>query len=251
MTRRALVVCFLCAMVAHARPPASLQDLKALASQKAWAELLERAEDLPPADRTGEWRAWVTEAATAAVEAAEPTRQEPFTASSKARSLSQRYDFLARAPRFAAARDAAARKGLERCLELDRKECLDTYVALTPEVSPDAALEAAHLVRKDHFAYVPMPLFAAAVNGLKDAKACKDEGLAETAIAALGLPTTDPRAADAKKVAFEWCWAALAPKLKAAMVGASSYFLTNACQPMRAKKALTELQDDLCKDDGL
>lgn len=31
-------------------------------------------------------------------------------------------------------------------------------------------------------------------------------------------------------------------------MGASSYRLQNVCGPMREKKALTELQEDLCKD---
>ncbi|NRD68140.1 hypothetical protein HRD49_41065 [Corallococcus exiguus] len=251
MIRRLVVAACLFAADAVAREPVTLEDLQTLASQKAWAELLERAEDLPAPKRTDAWRALVTDAAAADVETLAPSDKEPFAATQRARALGRRYAFLPKAPRFATARDQGASKDLQRCLERDRRGCIDTFLELTPDMGPEAALQAAHLVKQGHFAYVAMPLFALAVGGGKDVSACKDAALAETVIAALGLPKEDPRAVQATKVAFEGCWSALGPKLKAATVGASSYFLANTCQPMRARKALSELQDDLCKDEEL
>ncbi|MCY1033920.1 hypothetical protein OV207_20875 [Corallococcus sp. BB11-1] len=251
MIRRLVVAACLFAAEAGAREPVTLEELQTLASQKAWAELLERAEGLPAPQRTDAWRALVTDAAAADVEALPPDDKEPFAASRRARALGQRYAFLSKAPRFATARDQGARKDLQRCLGLDRRGCIDTFLELTPDMGPEAALQAAHLVKQGHFAYVAMPLFAMAVGGGRDVSACKDAALAEAVIAALGLPKEDPRAVQASKVAFEGCWSALGPKLKAATVGASSYFLANTCQPMRARKALTELQDELCKDEAL
>ncbi|WP_237077295.1 hypothetical protein [Myxococcus xanthus] len=253
MTRRLpMVLAYLLAAPVLARPAATLEDLRALAVQKSWAELLERAEEVPPAARTDTWRALVTEAATAEVESAmAPDDKDPFATARKARALGQRYAFLAKAPGFASARDARGLKDLERCLELERSGCIDTYRELTGDASAETTLQAARLVKRGHFAYVAMPLFASAVRGGKEAGACKDEALAEAVLAALDLPSTDARAGDARKVAFEWCWSALGARLKSATVGASSYFLANTCQPMRARKALTDLQDDLCKDEGL
>ncbi|QDE94160.1 hypothetical protein BHS06_19665 [Myxococcus xanthus] len=247
-----MVLAYLLAAPVLARPAATLEDLRALAVQKSWAELLERAEDIPPASRTDTWRALVTEAATAEVESAmAPDDKDPFATARKARALGQRYSFLAKAPGFSSARDARGLKDLERCLELERSGCIDTYRELTGDASAETTLQAARLVKRGRFAYVAMPLFASAVRGGKEAGACKDEALAEAVLAALDLPATDSRAGDARKVAFEWCWSALGARLKSATVGASSYFLANTCQPMRARKALTELQDDLCKDEGL
>ncbi|WP_217911875.1 hypothetical protein [Myxococcus sp. AM011] len=248
MKRHAVVMACLVSTVAVAKPPATLADLQTLASQQAWAELLERAEDVPPATRTDAWRGLVTEAATAEVEAVTPTDKEPFAAARKAHTLGQRYAFLAKAPAYATVRDASAVKGLERCLAKDGRDCVETYQQLAVGTGPESALKAARLVKQGHFAYVAMPLFALAVGERKDSEACKDEALGVTVLAALDLPKDDARAAEARKVAFERCWAALGAKLKAATVGASSYFLENTCQPMRARKALTELQDELCKD---
>lgn len=249
MTRGIALAAVLCSTGALARAPLTLEEFQALGAQKAWVELLERAEDVSPSARTEAWRTLVIEAAVAQTEAGTRDDKDPFAATRKARTLGQRYAFLAQAPRFLAARDAGAHQNLAHCLDLERERCLDTYLELTPGLAPEAALEAAHLVKKGHFPYVAMPLFAAAVGNKKDAGACADAALAETVIAALGLPPDDPRAASAKKVAFETCWTALGPKLKAAMVGASSYYLANACQPLRARKALTELQDELCRDE--
>ncbi|WP_241758004.1 hypothetical protein [Myxococcus landrumensis] len=253
MTRRlAMVLASLLAAPVLARPAATLEDLRALAAQKSWAELLERAEELPPAARSDTWRTLVTEAATAAVESATaPDDKDPFAVARKAHALRQRYAFLAKAPGFSSARDARGLKDLERCLESKKSDCIDTYRELAADASTETTLQAARLVKRGHFAYVAMPLFAAAVRGGKEAGACKDEALAEAVLAALDLPTTDARAGDARKVGFEWCWSALGARLKTATVGASAYFLANTCVPMRARKALTELQDDLCKDAGL
>ncbi|AGC47412.1 hypothetical protein MYSTI_06139 [Myxococcus stipitatus DSM 14675] len=247
-----MVLASLLATPVMARPAATLEDLRALAAQKSWAELLERAEDLPPAKRSDTWRTLVTEAATAEVEAATaPDDKDPFAVARKARALGQRYEFLAKAPGFSSARDARGLKELERCLESEKSGCVDTYRELARDAGSETMLQAARLVKRSHFAYIAMPLFAAAVREGKAAGACKDEALAEAVLAALDLPSTDARAGDARKVGFEWCWSALGARLKAATVGASSYFLTNTCVPMRARKALTELQDDLCEDAGL
>lgn len=253
MTRRLpMVLAFLLAAPVLARSAATLEDLQALAVQKSWAELLERAEELPPTKRSDTWRTLVTEAATAEVESATPPDdKDPFAATRKARTLGQRYAFVAKAPGFSSARDARGLKDLERCLESKKSGCIDTYQELAGDASTETTLQAARLVKRGHFAYVAMPLFAAAVRGGKEAGACKDEALAEAVLAALDLPSTDARAGDARKVVFDWCWSALGTRLKTATVGASSYFLANTCQSMRARKALTELQDDLCRDEGL
>ena len=73
-------------------------DLAALAQQQAWAELLEKAEAVAPAERDDRWRAHVGSAATAVTQAAKTTK-EPFGPAEKADALAARFTFLsARAP---------------------------------------------------------------------------------------------------------------------------------------------------------
>nr|WP_254623571.1 hypothetical protein [Myxococcus sp. CA033] len=192
-----MVLAYLLSASVLARPAATLEDLRGLAVQKSWAELLERAEALPPTTRSDTWRALVTEAATAEVESATVLDdKDPFAMARKARALGQRYAFLATAPGFLSARDARGLKDLERCLALERSGCIDTYRELAGDASAETMLQAARLVKRGHFAYVAMPLFASAVRGGKEAGACKDEALAEAVLAARDLPAPDARAGD-------------------------------------------------------
>ncbi|MDP1917518.1 MAG: hypothetical protein Q8L14_14855 [Myxococcales bacterium] len=220
---------------------ATLEDLEALAGQSAWVELLERAEDVPPAKRNDAWRGLVTKAATAVVQ----------TDESRAQALSTRYGFLAKEPGFSKLQGTASVATLEKCLRRDDlkdalTECVSTFRKTNPKA--DALVEAARLLRKQWNPAAPVELYADAAASAKET--CSDAGLSESVLAALELPRDATRAAAARKLAFETCWTALAPAMKQAMVHASSYLLKNACEPLRAKKALTEMQDELCRDEA-
>lgn len=221
--------------------PATLEDLEALAGQSAWVELLERAEDVPPAKRTDAWRGLVTKAATAVVQ----------TDESRAQALSTRYGFLGREPAFSKLQGTASVSTLEKCLRRSDlndalTECVSTFRKTNPKA--DALVDAARLLRKQWNPAAPVELYADAAASAKET--CSDAGLSESVLAALELPRDATRAAAARKLAFETCWTALAPAVKQAMVHASPSLLRNACEPLRAKKALTEMQDELCRDEA-
>jgi len=220
---------------------ATLEELEALAGQSAWLELLERAEDVPPAKRNDAWRGLVTKAATAVVQ----------TDEARAQALSTRYGFLATHPGFSKVQGNASVTTLEKCLRRDDvkdalTDCVTTFRKGKPKA--DALVEAARLIRKQWNPAAPVELYADAAASAKET--CSDAGLAESALAALELPHDATRAAVARTLTFETCWAALAPAMKKAMVHASTSLLGNACEPLRAKKALTEMQDELCRDEA-
>ncbi|MER2565409.1 MAG: hypothetical protein ABTQ32_32085 [Myxococcaceae bacterium] len=220
---------------------ATMEDLQALGTQSAWAELLERAEDVPAAKRTDEWRALVTKAATAVVQADE----------SRAAALSTRYPFLAASPAFSKLNGSVSVSTLEKCLD-DGKvrdpltECVATFRKTSPK--PDALAAAAKVIRRQWNPTAAVDLYADAAAGSKEL--CADAGLQESVLAALELPRDERRAKAGRTVAFETCFSAMAAPLKSAMVHASTYLLGNACESMRAKKALSEMQDELCRDEG-
>jgi len=245
--KRAIVSMALVASQAWAADTWTLADLEAAKKSGAYSEVLDRAENVPPAGRTDAWRAVVSEAAAVVIEEAKPQDTKLFSVPEKAAALAARHRFLDKAQRFVAAREKAVQAALAACLASDAADCLVKLEPYSAALSPQAALDAAKLVRKSYFAYAPMALVKQATSG--QGALCKDEVAQEVTIAALGLPAGEPGAADARKVAFESCWAPMTPVLKKALVGASKYFLVNACKPMRAKKALSELQDDLCKDE--
>ncbi|MBS1153839.1 MAG: hypothetical protein H6Q89_5537 [Myxococcaceae bacterium] len=229
------------------KAPATFEDLKTLAAQQSYPELLERAEDVAPAARNDAWRELVATAATRVVQSTK-IADDPFGQAARADALIERFSFLDKQPAFLAARDEAIVSGLRRCASANDEACFKLFGRYEKTLSPAGSLAAGKVLRRNgSFAYRPMVLFARAVGG-KDAAACKDPDVADAVLAALDLPAESEGAKAGRQVGYEWCWAALQPKLKAAMIGASSMRLANACKPMREKKALTELQDELCKD---
>lgn len=231
----------LLAVPAFAEPKATFEDLQAMAAQSSWDELLERAEDVPAAKRTDEWKALVTKAATAVVE-----RDD-----SRAAALSARYRFLAEAPGFAKVNTSASVAALEKCLGNEKLkdplgECVTTFKKSKPNADTSAA--GARLIRKTWNPAAPLDLWSDAVTVNKDL--CKDAQLQESVMAGLELPKDEKRAVLAKTLAFDTCWSAMQGVVKPAMVHASTYLLANACAPLRAKKALTEIQAELCSDEG-
>lgn len=222
-------------------------DLDAAVAQGSWAEVLDHAEDLPPSARNDKWRSAVTEAASNVLEKTTPPADKPFAVVDRAQTLVARYAFLEKAPRFITARGKLTQTTLEQCVKDDRDDCLEKLKAGLDALSGAAAMEAAKVVRRGFNADGAMPLILRAVTG--QASLCGDALTSEVTLFALDLPADYPRAADARKVAFEVCWAQLGPALKKSQAGASKSRLANSCAGMRAKKALSELQEDVCKEE--
>lgn len=241
---RPVILAVVLAMPAWAGAPANMDDLQAMATSGAWSELLERAEDVPAAKRAQLWKDLVTSAATAVVQADD----------SRAAVLAARYPFLSTNAAFAKAHGQAALSAYEKCLRADHEgrdvvlDCEGGLRKAAPNPKPELLVQAAKALRREFNPAAAVDLYAQAVAGSKDV--CGDAGLQESVLAALELPSDTPRAKTGRALAFETCWAALAPAVKSAMVHASSYLRANACGPLRAKKALTEMQDELCRDDG-
>lgn len=234
---------------AAARPPISVADLKALVADKAWLEVLDKAQDVAPAERTAEWKAAIRDAAVASLLASPVANANSFAEAQRADALAARFQHLSTDPAFAAARSEAVARGIEACLgEAADASCWRLEAVYEKTLSGSGAARAARaFVKAGAVKYRPMVLFAAAMNS-PDASVCTDPALAEAVLASLDLPSTHEAAKSAVKVGFEWCWAALAPQLKASLLGASDTRLSNVCKPLRLKKALTALQDAVCSD---
>lgn len=246
---RALVVITCCAAtLALAGPPLTMADLRALATDAAWPELLARAQDVAPASRGAEWKAVVREAAVNSLKVTKAP-QPPFADAERADALAARFPFLAGDADFDAARGDAVARGIGACLREDEAaKCWALERQYEEGLTGAAALKAARaFVANGSVKYRPMVLFAAAVTA-KDSAVCADPELAAAVVASLDLPRDSAAAKSAMKVAFESCWTALAPALKESLRGASDSRLKNQCKPMRARKALSELQAALCSD---
>lgn len=250
MIRVVVTLCCLVAVAAHAKDAVSLAELKALADQKAFQELIEKAEGVPATERSAAWRGLV---ATAAAGLLTPGTQAkaPFSEAQLAEQLAERFRFLDDDAAFRAARERAVVKGLRDCMaEGAERPCWTVFAKLEKTLRGPAALEAAKaFVDFGAVKYRPMVLFA---NGLtqKDGPACADPALYDALLASFDLPPDSDGAKAAVRVTFDTCWGALGGKRKDWLIGAGDYRFANLCKPLRAKKGLTELQDELCKDAG-
>ncbi|MDP1827059.1 MAG: hypothetical protein Q8L48_27545 [Archangium sp.] len=236
-------------ILSHGREPATLAELEVLVSKGAFPEVLERAEDVAPSARSDAWKSLVTKAAAAVVQSAAVTR-DAFAPALEADALAKRHPFLSEREAFMKARDGAVVSAAQRCFkEEDGGPCWKTLAAFEPTLSPPGSWELGRALRKN--GALPgrvTALYAKAA--AKDAAACKDADVQDVLVASLDGPVDGAPAIAARTVAFTTCWAAVQPKLKAAMVSASSYRLQNVCKPMREKKALSALQEDLCADES-
>jgi hypothetical protein len=248
--KRLVQVSMCLASAAWASTPLKMADLKALAKDKSHAEILQKAGDVAPSERTPEWKELVAAAATASLKPGRQARPV-FGDAVYADSLVDQYAFLDSDSAFDAARDEAVLRGITECMkEDDAHQCWNIEARYEATLTGDVALKAAKaFVKNGSMKYRPMGLFAAAITS-KDSQVCKDADLADALAAAFDLPPHYAAAKAAVTVAFNQCWKALSPTLKDFMRGAETFRMQNLCKPMRAKKWLSELQEDLCRDAG-
>src|SRR5580700_1594979 len=105
-TRSALVVALVVVLATIARADDrklyTLADLKALAKQQAWSELVDHLEDIPPTNRDADWRAVAQQAGLGALGIA--GRSGPVDGLSVSETLLDRYPVLKDSKDFMAKR---------------------------------------------------------------------------------------------------------------------------------------------------
>ncbi|MCC6337380.1 MAG: hypothetical protein IT380_25710 [Myxococcales bacterium] len=247
MTRAAVVVALGLGLVARADKTWTLDDLKALDASRSYAELVEHAEDLPPKSRADEWKALVARAAAAVVSSTEDSPKQPFAGADRGVALSKRFQFLSADAGFQAAVEVSALSSMKKCAPTGA-DCLALVMPAVPLHRPASLVELGKALRAGRRPTAPMTLFARAIGSTVDHPACREAAVQEATVASLEFKPDEELASAARKVAFDACWKAMEKPLKAALVHASDALRRNACAPMRAKKALTELQDELCKE---
>jgi hypothetical protein len=228
-----------------------MADLDALETQGAWGELVDHLGDILPSKRDAHWQALAEKSALGYVDGL-ATDKDAVSALGAADDLTHRYPTLKKSRAFMSRRGEVGIKGFETCFDHDAigGHCTDRLLGF---VDADAgntelALAAGKLVLRKMHPYVSMPFFRRAIAGRKGAKECGDEGLGRSTVAALGLPDRDTRLGDAKEVASNLCWDALHAALIDQFVKESrgSYYVTNTCDFLKAKNALSKIQASLC-----
>lgn len=234
-----------------ATPAWTWAELEKAGAHGSHAEILEHATDIAPTGRHEAWRALVVESAKVVLQRMVPTDERQLAVVERGLVLVERYPFLESSPPFTAVRDQATFAALGRCVDDDRgtPPCQSVLAPLLARLSGKPALDAAVVMRRRHVPRAVIALVRQAVGS--DRSLCREPLVEESTLAALASPTAGPEAAHARAVAFELCWAALKPAVVRGMISGESYYRHNACGPLRSKDALSELQRELCAEDGL
>jgi hypothetical protein len=227
----------------------AMQDLKALDTQKAWSELLDRADQVKPSARDASWKPLVVAAATHVVQA---ISADSTTSLATARGMIDRVPPAER--KFPFVRDdagyrAAKAKAIEGVLAMckdDHSGCGVLVEALAVGVdrfAKGSAREIAIMVGDDLGAAESIHFWTLAVGD--DAAACKDIGLERSVIAT--LTAGGDRVADAQKTA-NTCIAKLESALTQALVDAEDHstYAKNACPVLKPRGAMTVLKKKKC-----
>jgi hypothetical protein len=179
-----------------------MDDLAALERAKSWRELLEHAEDVPPAARDAAWKRML-EAAAIGLLAGET---DPRVAVFRVEELRKRFPTLQASRTFMSRRAQTGIDAFKRCYEeswsgADCTEDLLAFVRGDP-AEPALAMQAGRLVIKNQFPYVAARFFKLAVAvGPVTHALCADPDLQRATAAAIdGLPVGDAIRNDANDV---------------------------------------------------
>ena len=242
----------------------TLADLDALAGQKAWTELLEKARDLPAGKRDAHWQELVNKAAEARVnDASLPDR----TVTGDSITLLQTYPRVADDRAFMDARNRRAMIAIRQCFAestYDTTSCRDVLMNVVrsdpknAELARDAAvLTWRNVTRKGE----SVDAYDVALAASRDRGAggsamvkeiCASDELRDALADAMvtGAEADKTRVGRAKVIAFAWCWSFVDQRALANAVVQSDTGRANACTELLAKKVLGGVNETKCKNLG-
>jgi len=228
---------------ARAEQVYSQADLDALVKTEGYVELVEHLADVTPSKRDARWDA----AAEAGTVGYLGTFTDSVAALTATEDLLRRFPTLKKSKAFMQKRAEVGLPGFDGCYR--NGGMLDCNKRLANFVGDDAelAFKAGKLVILQQNAYSAAPFFRRAVTGkVPNPAACKEETLRRATLAALGLPTTDAKVADALAT-LDVCFADLKEPVANEMATGDSYLLQNACPTMIKKQAVGGLMKSRCE----
>ena len=232
------------------RKPYTMADLRALAQQQAWGELIDHLEDIPPSSRDAEWRRVAQQAGLGALSIA--GRTGPSEGLWLSESLLGRYPVLKESRDFMSKRADLGYAAFDKCFR-GRIEWADACgERLTPFVladpsNADLAFRVAKLVPPPVHHWYAAPAFAVAIQK-KDDPRCQDPDVRLAVIAGLGqsLPGKPDVVNASIQLGSALCWSALHDAIREAMGGDGADYLKNTCPFMKSRQTLPPLLTKRC-----
>lgn len=218
----------------------TIEDLQALVKSGSWDEASQHLEDVPPSKRDTRWKTVVEQTAMGQLKALD-TDRSPLDALIMADAYTKRFNFLAKSRPFMQVRADLGIKGFESCFEArwSTETCSDRLLPFVEgdRGNVDLAVKAALLQVRNAYSYFAAPLYKLVAEwGKGSKKACSTDRLAESTLAAMGLPAQHKMLPAGLRVA-DVCFPHLKTKLQES-AGESSYTKANICPLLRKKKAM-------------
>jgi len=230
--------------------PESMADLRSLAQQRAWAELVDHLEDIPPVSRDAEWRSLAQQAALGALTLA--GQRGPVDGIDMSEALLVRYPALKESRDFMSKRADLGIQAFERCFQKDRRadDCALHFKAFVEgdPTNQDLAFRVGKLLPPRSYARLAVPAFAVAIQK-KDDPRCQDPDVKRAVLSGLSLPNAgnEDVVAESIQLGSNLCWQALQPSITDRMGGDSTDYLKNTCRFVGAKGALPRLMTKTCE----
>jgi hypothetical protein len=228
----------------------TLADLKALAKQQAWSELVDHLEDIPPASRDADWRDVAQQAGLGALTLA--GHGGPGEGLSVSETLLDRYPVLKDSKDFMAKRATLGYAAFEQCFAKLKwaESCvavLDRFVQTDPS-NTDVAFRLAKLVPQQLHRWYAVPAFAVAIQKKDDAR-CKDPDVRVAVIAGLHLPADghEDIVKPSIELASNTCWSALRDAVQDGMADTANDYLKNTCPFMKTRISFSPLLTKRCE----
>ena len=235
-----IAISFLFASVsaANAENAYTVDDIKALAAQNSFAELLEKAKTVKPTDRNDEWKGLVTQAAQKRIDALSDDEK----GGDEVKSLVTSYPFIADNKLVSTRVADIISASLMQCVnsnsasyEQDFSKCLSGFKAFISQDKnlSETAIKGAKVLSKLLNRNQLAPYFEIAARENKIY--CSDADLKESVIQGLMLSTTDTDSLPSAQKLSTYCINELKPALEASFDSElkGSFYRQNTCQLLK------------------
>jgi hypothetical protein len=230
--------------------PLVLSDLQSLAQQRAWDELVDHLEDIPPANRDGAWRSLAQQAGLGALTLA--GRRGPSDGLYLSEALLQRYPTLKESKEFMSKRAELGAQAFERCFQKSpRAEACATHLRAFVEAdtsNQDLAFRLGKLLPQNAYGRLAVPAYAVAIQKTDDPR-CQDADVKRAVLSGLSLPKAgnEDVVAESIQLGGNLCWRALQSAITDRMGGDSTDYLKNTCRFTLGRQALSSLLTKRCE----
>lgn len=118
--------------------------------------------------------------------------------------------------------------------EVDAQACLEGLKVYI-KAHPAESFKAGKLVRLNFTHWVALPFFTQALGSKPTPEQCKDDDVRMAVTSGLALPSDDPSAKAATKLASSTCWEQLQGALVTELADGGAYYRDNTCPLLKAK----------------